>query len=127
MKYKKLNLTLYRRWFDSIASGEKREEYRLRTLYWTKKLEENNYEEIHFRNGYRKDSPWMRVESRGITTGEWQGQPCYVIKLGKILEIRNYENHSTGQLAVQSTDDSQAQPSISYAAANGESESLHAA
>ena len=33
-----LHMTLYRKWFDAIAAGHKREEYRAATPYWTSRL-----------------------------------------------------------------------------------------
>jgi hypothetical protein len=46
------------------------------------------YGEVHFRNGYRRDAPFMRVKCLGISTGENDGKPCYVIRLGALLELR---------------------------------------
>ena len=88
---KVLHLTLHRRWFDLIASVEKREEYRAQSPYWRTRLEGQTFDEIHFRNGYSKTCPRMRVRCLGISTGEWNGAPCYVIRLGEILEIRRPE------------------------------------
>ena len=59
-----------------------------------------------------KDAPQMRVECLGITTGEWEGQPCYVLKPGKILEIRRPEKNGTATPAGQESRDAQAQPAI---------------
>jgi len=77
-----LHLTLKKEYFDLIASGEKTEEYRERKPYWMSRLLGRTYDEIHFRNGYRPDSPFMRVECKGIIPS----QSHYVIKLGKVLE-----------------------------------------
>lgn len=93
-----LHLTLHRRWFDAIASGEKKAEYRLLKPYWAKRLEGREYDEIHFRNGYAKDAPFMRVEWCGYEVGSggetlpapYRGAWIFAIRLGKILEIRNY-------------------------------------
>ena len=83
-----LHLTLKREWFELIASGDKTEEYRERKPYWMARLFGRTYDEVHFRNGYRPDSPFMRVEYKGILVG----QSYYIIKLGKVLEI----SHSKG-------------------------------
>lgn len=83
-----LHLNLHRWWFDQIARGEKREEYRGVTPYWKKRIEGREYDEIHFRNGYRKDAPFMRVEYKGYTIGLIKS--IYTLKLGKVLEVRNY-------------------------------------
>lgn len=87
-----LYLTIKKKWFDLIAEGKKKEEYRDIKKYWVRRLYNHYYyvktfDEIHFRNGYRKDSPFMRVEFKGTI----QRRNKFVIKLGKILEIKNYE------------------------------------
>ena len=87
-----LHLTLKKRWFDMIASGEKREEYREMKPYWHKRLSKE-YDVIRFRNGYAKDSPTMTVELKEILSGlgitQW-GAPeeknVYILRLGKVLE-----------------------------------------
>jgi len=85
MKKRILHLTLLKKWFDEIASGRKTKEYRAIKLYWTIRLKDRVYDEIWFKNGYSTDSPFMRVEWKGLeqVNGE------YVILLGKILEIKN--------------------------------------
>ena len=97
-----LTLTLKKKWFDMIASGEKKEEYREIKDYWTKRLEDNplvmftpnfrKFDKIKFKNGYSKDAPMMIVECLGIDFGYSKPKWCdgvedmfYVIKLGKIL------------------------------------------
>ena len=87
-----LHLTLHRRWFDEIASGRKTQEYRLCTAFWVRRLEDRTYDEIQFRNGYNKDAPTMRVEWLGISMCEFDGQECYVISLGRILELSDPKN-----------------------------------
>jgi hypothetical protein len=122
-----LNLTLLKVWFEKIASGEKTEEYRTQKPHWQKRLEGKQYDEIHFRNGYAKDAPQMRVECLGITTGEWEGQPCYILKLGKILQIRRPETNGTATPASQESRDAQAQPAIPDAQTNGQPQDQHPA
>ncbi len=80
-----LHLTLLRKWFDLIASGEKTKEYRKIKPYWTKRLAEKEFDEIYFKNGYSKNAPFIRVEWKGITKEKEE----YVIILGKILETKN--------------------------------------
>jgi hypothetical protein len=84
MKTKILHLTLLKKWFDLIAIGEKIEEYRDIKPYWTKRLLSKTFDEIHFKNGYSKTAPFMRVEWKGIK----QVDNKYVIKLGKVLEVK---------------------------------------
>lgn len=97
-----LHLTLKKKWFDLIASGKKTEEYRDIKPYWTRRLIDRNgyrhFDEVHFRNGYKKDSPFMRVICKEIDspmTNEnivfGSDLDRYVIKLGKILEIKNHK------------------------------------
>ena len=82
-----LNLTLKKNWFDEILSENKKIEYREIKPYWIKRLEGKTFNEIYFRNGYSKSSPFMRVEWKGMT----KGQSLYQIHLGKILEVKNYK------------------------------------
>jgi len=84
-----LHLTLKRKWFDLIAKGIKVEEYRQAKPYWKSRLFERNYDEVHFRNGYHSGSPFLRVEWLGTYLDRRNSR--YVIRLGEILEIRNYQ------------------------------------
>ena len=70
-----LPLVLKGKWFDMIASGEKREEYRLPTHYWRTRLHnwnlkftENTTPIVEFRRGYAKDAPRLAFWCRGIET-----------------------------------------------------------
>jgi len=86
MKEKRiLHLTLLRKWFDLIASGKKTKEYREIKPYWNKRLAGKEFDEIHFKNGYSKNAPFMRVEWKGLTKENGE----YVIILGNVLEIKN--------------------------------------
>ncbi len=87
----RLYLTLRRCWFDEIAAGTKTEEYRDVTQYWRRRIVGRQYDEVHFRNGYRQDSPFMRVEYKGWKQSVWNGEPVFALQLGKVLEIRNYD------------------------------------
>jgi len=87
-----LYLTLKKKWFDLIASGAKKEEYRECKRYWQTRLLNHNFDAVCFRNGYGKDAPAVVVEFKGIFRGlgiiEWgapYGVQVYVIKLGKII------------------------------------------
>ena len=60
-----LHLNLHRKFFNAIASRQKRIEYRKQSPYWRKRLEDRKYDAIQFRNGYAKDAPEMLVEYRG--------------------------------------------------------------
>lgn len=87
---KVLHLTLRKKWFDMIASGEKTEEYREIKPYWEKRFFSKGYDLVHFRNGYSKNSPSMTFElsnisiKRGQTEwGAYPGKKYYVLTLGK--------------------------------------------
>ena len=91
-KLKILHLTLKREWFDMIASGIKKEEYRGIKEYWNTRLNKE-YDVILFRNGYNRMSPEMMVELKSIKKGtgnkDWgaPNEEVYVLELGKILYI----------------------------------------
>ena len=104
-----LKLILKKRWFDLIASGEKKEEYREIKPYWGKRLTDlpnghylfshrYGYQKFHFKDitsvtfylGYQKDRPSMTFKVDGIEIGkgkeEWGAEPgkeYFVIKLGE--------------------------------------------
>jgi hypothetical protein len=92
-----LHLKLKKKWFDMIASGEKKEEYRTLNNYWAVRLIGNgcrykDFDVIEFQNGYAKNSPKITVECLGITDGygkeKWGaeiGVIYHVILLGKVL------------------------------------------
>ena len=86
MKNRILHLTIMKKWFDEIASGKKKIEYREIKPYWTKRLfsEKGNpikYDFVFFRNGYSKNCPKMLVEFKGLKIGK-----KYEILLGKIIK-----------------------------------------
>ena len=103
---KVLHLNLKKKWFDMIASGEKKEEYREIKPHWIKRLKDHSltnpkafqhYDVVCFRNGYQKDAPEMWVDFKGIRVGKaksewsdnWQGL-VFIIELGRVLAKRNY-------------------------------------
>lgn len=86
-----LHLTLKKKWFDLIKSGEKTEEYREYKPYWIKRLvtEDGNFcrfDFIRFRNGYRKDSPFMDVVWKGCKIEyDLAEAERFVISLGPVI------------------------------------------
>ena len=86
-----LRLTLKRKWFDMIASGEKCEEYRAPGKWILSRLEGKEYDKIEFKNGYG-DVPTIEVEYLGWSYGtgrpEWggTGERVAVIYIGRILK-----------------------------------------
>jgi hypothetical protein len=90
---KLLHLTLKKKWFDMIAAGEKREEYREIKPYWNKRLQGKRYDAIQFRNGYSKNAPKMTVELKNICfgfgiveLGAPERKHVYILRLGRIIE-----------------------------------------
>ena len=86
-----LYLTLKKQWFDMIASGEKREEYREIKKYWNSRLNKT-YDVIEFRNGYAKDAPKIAVKLEAVLIGlgitDWgapENERVYILKLGEII------------------------------------------
>ena len=63
-----LILHLKKEYFDQIANGEKVEEFRLVTPYWSKRLEGRQYEQVVLLCGY----PSANDESRKIIRA-WSG------------------------------------------------------
>ena len=57
-----LSLVLKGKWFDMIASGEKREEYRLPTRYWRKRLHnwDRKFTENTTPDASCRVPPWLR-------------------------------------------------------------------
>ena len=103
-----LKLVLKKRWFDLIASGEKKEEYREIKQYWGKRLTNlpdgtwwelltknskvcyKEFDSVTFYLGYQKDRPSMTFKVDGIEIGEgkqeWGAEPgkeYFIIKLGE--------------------------------------------
>jgi len=81
-----LHLTLHRVFFDKIADGTKKIEYREIKPHWKKRIEGREYKFIKFRNGYQPTAPEMIVEYRGFRIKNG----LYEIILGRVLEIRNH-------------------------------------
>lgn len=91
-----LHMTLHRKWFDQIATGMKTEEYRTNKPYWQRRLIGRKYDAIIFRNGYASDAPAMKIEYLGyeLKTITWNSgvtEEVFALKLGKILELKNYD------------------------------------
>lgn len=108
-----LRLTLKKRWFDMILSGNKLEEYREIKPYWEKRLVNDkkcvildsvqsfggktdwkHFDAIEFINGYNPNSPRFTIECKGIEVnyglqkwGAVSGVKYFVIKLGSIIEL----------------------------------------
>lgn len=99
---KVLHLTLRKKWFDMIASGEKKEEYREIKQYWVTRLQKVNgmsfpdngckqFDYVHFTNGYGNGHGFVNVQCLCIEIGhgkpEWGAtDKCFIIKLGEIIK-----------------------------------------
>lgn len=91
-----LHLTIKKKWFDMIAKGEKKQEFREAKTYWWQRLinedgSKKEFDEIHMRNGYSKDNPFMRIKWNGWIPGYYEGDLCYAIDVSEIIEITNWE------------------------------------
>ena len=95
-----LHLTLKKKWFDFIKTGEKKLEYREDKPYWRKRLLDDKgfpkmFDIVRFRNGYAKNSPVVDVEFKSILClnkrwlepqhGEVLPENVFAIHLGKVL------------------------------------------
>lgn len=110
-----ITLTVKRKWFNMILSGEKKEEYReLKTYYDVRlpkefgmfkegnklvkgnvyPLQDLSKRIIRFRNGYSKNSPcFTAICSLSIGTGreEWgaeKGKDYYILKIHQISSLQ---------------------------------------
>lgn len=91
----KLYVTIKRLYFDQIKAGTKKEEFRLVTSYWKKRLEGRSYSSIVFINGYNADSPRLEVQYLGYEVKQIQHDffgkkpvDVFAIKLGNKTVIK---------------------------------------
>lgn len=100
-----LVLPIKKEWFEMIAKGEKKEEYRELKPYYHTRIKntfgfdyKNKQVEIVFRNGYKHNSPSVKcLCSLSVGTGkkEWgaeEGKKYYILEILEIIEIRNWDN-----------------------------------
>lgn len=102
MAKKILYLTLKKKYFDAIANRKKFLEFREIKDYWIKRFFNpdgtvRKFDEIHFRNGYTKDRPFMRVKWNGWDIHKKGKQSFYALDVTQILEVQNHEvsSHSS--------------------------------
>lgn len=98
---KTLTLAVNKQWFDMIASGVKKEEYRKIEQYYYSRFDKP-LTHVKFTNGYGKKVPSATVELLGIGKGipkpEWsegtieQGTEVFVLALGEIVELKPGKN-----------------------------------
>mgnify|MGYP004728092941 FL=1 len=90
-----LVLPIKKKWFDMIASGQKKEEYRAftkryRTMFFNA-ADQNGVFYCILRNGYRLNSPSLTARvslSIGYGNPEWGADPCTQYFVLSILEIK---------------------------------------
>lgn len=100
-----LVLPIKKQWFEMIAMGEKKEEYRELKPYYHTRIKntfgfdyKNKQVEIVFRNGYKYNSPSVKCLCElevGEGKKEWGAKPkkrYYILKILKIIEIKNWDN-----------------------------------
>ena len=85
-----LILRLKRKWFDAIAAGYKKHEYRDATEYWRARIEGQRHRSIVFSNGYGSARPSMEVEYHGWDKRVVGDRLQYVLSLGEVLRLENY-------------------------------------
>jgi hypothetical protein len=84
-----LRLTLYAKYFYKILDGSKKIEYRKLSDYYKKKFDKNNYETILFINGYGNKRPFMVVKLNKII----KIKDYYELHLGNVLEVGNIKQN----------------------------------
>ena len=107
-----LHLPVNKIWFDMIASGKKKEEYREIKPYWASRLygkkfgtinladKFKKFDIVRFKNGYNKNARILDVECLGIDRGYGNksigaklNELYYIIKLGKIIKPFNVDKY----------------------------------
>lgn len=75
-----LDLVLKHKWFDMIAKGEKKEEYREIKPFYENRLTKYSYSVVRFHRGYSDLTMDWKIKSikRGIGKPEW-GAPEYPV------------------------------------------------
>lgn len=93
----RLNLVLTAKWFDMIAKGIKKEEYRAINQYWINRLcvsrneiKIKRFDEVCFHRGYTKTTMVFKIKNITIGKGRkgW-GAPeegVFIIKLGEKIK-----------------------------------------
>ena len=81
-----LKIVIKKQWFDEIASGKKKTEYREVKPFWQSRLydkdgKKKQYDRIEFINGYNANARRMITKYEGFSVRDGR----YHIKIGKIL------------------------------------------
>lgn len=110
-----LHLRIKSKWFIDMIRGLKHEEYRVCSPYWESRLWDKQkdvaktYDEAWITNGYGGSRPFIRRKIDLVFKGDIpvfndnctafnpeSSRPGYIIRLGSILEVRNYPSPGTG-------------------------------
>ena len=94
-----LTLPIKKKWLDMIVSGEKKEEYREITPYYTARFhnresDEENINECILRNGYSKDSPsigidfWLDIGKGREDWGAEKGKVYYILVIKRVWKTK---------------------------------------
>ena len=115
-----LPIVVKRKWFDMIASGEKKEEYREKKLYWDRMINGwhrrmwargAGFAVVEFRDNYGRDARRIaffamnqnrmdrqhysiRIKKKHPEWGEWDGER-YVIHLGQQVKLTDSKEEET--------------------------------
>ncbi|MDH7459989.1 hypothetical protein QEG73_01825 [Chitinophagaceae bacterium 26-R-25] len=84
-----LFLTIKKKWFDEIATGKKKEEFREIKPFFDTRLSKP-YKYVIFQNGYAPNAPRLLVEFNGIKKKKIDGVLCYAIQLGRVIKVSKY-------------------------------------
>jgi signal peptidase I len=112
-----LRLTLKKKWFDMIASGEKTEEYRTPSEWIFSRLIGKGYDVVEFSNGYGKHVPrvvvkyfgWHQGPGRTEWGASWQNR-YVVIRLGHVISLHNEKALRAGRLRAHKPETDVARP-----------------
>ena len=90
-----LTLPIKKIWFDMILSGEKKEEYRNITPYYTTRFYNivgtDNKLTVKLQNGYSKNAPFIIINaslSIGCGKPEWGAEPNIEYYILSIIDIK---------------------------------------
>jgi len=97
-----LHLNLKGEYFDAIKNGSKQFEYRLKNSYWTKKLVNKDYDEVHFKRGYPRNNeldkiikvPYKGYEVQTITHKHFGEKLVEVFAIYITKARKEYDNSS---------------------------------
>ena len=101
-----LKLTLSKKPFEVMVTGEKDREYRRPSKWILSRLLNKEYDVVEFTNGYGKDKPRFTCEYRGYLISASERSITFsnglaldvksgdvVILLGKVISVENYNQH----------------------------------